>query len=95
MPRAIAARRTTIVGQRDGADAVRCTESFFAATPIARHLGGQLSEGRTHGFGFLYEAMAQLRREAGDRQVAEARTAVVTSGGGTPSGVMLLRRDGT
>ena len=28
--------------------------------PVNPH-GGQLSEGRTHGFGFLYEAMAQLR----------------------------------
>ena len=55
--------------------------------------GGQLSEGRTHGFGFIYEAMAQLRGDAGERQVADARTAVVTSGGGTPSGVMLLRSD--
>ena len=62
--------------------------------PVNPH-GGQLSEGRTHGFGFIYEAMAQLRHEAGDRQVTGARTAVVTSGGGTPSGVMLLRRDGT
>jgi len=54
--------------------------------------GGQLSEGRTHGYGFLYEAVAQLRHEAGDRQVADAKTAVVTSGGGTPSGVLLLQR---
>ena len=53
--------------------------------------GGQLSEGRTHGFGFIYEAMTQLRGDAGDRQVAGARTAVVTSGGGTPSGVLLLK----
>jgi acetyl-CoA acetyltransferase len=60
--------------------------------PVSPH-GGQLSEGRTHGFGFLYEAMAQLRHQAGDRQVAGARTAVVTSGGGTPSGVLLLRRE--
>jgi acetyl-CoA acetyltransferase len=56
--------------------------------------GGQLSEGRTHGFGFLYEAIVQLRREAGERQVANASTAVVTSGGGTPSGVLLMQRDG-
>ena len=62
--------------------------------PVNPH-GGQLSEGRTHGFGFLYEAVTQLRHEAGERQVRDARTAVVTSGGGTPSGVLLLRRDGT
>jgi acetyl-CoA acetyltransferase/uncharacterized OB-fold protein len=61
--------------------------------PVNPH-GGQLSEGRTHGFGFLYEAVAQLRHEADERQVADARTAVVTSGGGTPSGVLLLQRDG-
>jgi acetyl-CoA acetyltransferase/uncharacterized OB-fold protein len=59
--------------------------------PINPH-GGQLSEGRTHGFGFLYEGVVQLRHDAGDRQVAGARTAVVTSGGGTPSGVLLLQR---
>lgn len=62
--------------------------------PVNPH-GGQLSEGRTHGFGFLYEAIVQLRHEAGARQVPGAATAVVTSGGGTPSGVLLLRRDGT
>jgi acetyl-CoA acetyltransferase/uncharacterized OB-fold protein len=61
--------------------------------PVNPH-GGQLSEGRTHGYGFIYEAVTQLRGEAGDRQVADARTAIVTSGGGTPSGVLLVRRDG-
>jgi acetyl-CoA acetyltransferase/uncharacterized OB-fold protein len=61
--------------------------------PVNPH-GGQLSEGRTHGFGFIYEAVTQLRHDAGERQVAEAKTAVVTSGGGTPSGVLLLQRDG-
>jgi acetyl-CoA acetyltransferase len=59
--------------------------------PVNPH-GGQLSEGRTHGFGFLYEAIQQLRHDAGERQVAGASTAVVTSGGGTPSGVLLLQR---
>ena len=59
--------------------------------PVNPH-GGQLSEGRTHGFGFLYEAVTQLRHEAGERQVRDARTAVVSTGGGTPSGVLLLQR---
>ena len=61
--------------------------------PVNPH-GGQLSEGRTHGFGFVYEAMKQLRGEADRRQVADATTAVVATGGGTPSGVLLLQRDG-
>jgi acetyl-CoA acetyltransferase len=59
--------------------------------PVNPH-GGQLSEGRTHGYGFIYEAVVQLRHDAGERQVADAKTAVVTSGGGTPSGVLLLQR---
>ncbi len=59
--------------------------------PVNPH-GGQLSEGRTHGFGFIYEAVQQLRHSAGERQVKDAKTAVVTSGGGTPSGVLLLQR---
>ncbi|TMK88438.1 MAG: 3-ketoacyl-CoA thiolase [Actinobacteria bacterium] len=59
--------------------------------PVNPH-GGQLSEGRTHGYGFIYEAVTQLRGDAGERQVPEAQTAVVTSGGGTPSGVLLLQR---
>jgi acetyl-CoA acetyltransferase len=59
--------------------------------PVNPH-GGQLSEGRTHGFGFLHEAVVQLRHQAGERQVADAQTAVVATGGGTPSGVLLLQR---
>lgn len=67
--------------------------SLEGELPVNPH-GGQLSEGRTHGFGFIYEAVVQLRGEAGDRQVAGARNAVVTSGGGTPSGVMILQGEG-
>lgn len=60
--------------------------------PLNTH-GGQLSHGRTHGMGLLHEAVTQLRGEAGDRQVAGARVGVVSSGGLTPSGVLLLRSD--
>jgi acetyl-CoA acetyltransferase/uncharacterized OB-fold protein len=55
--------------------------------------GGQLSHGRTHGMGLVHEAVTQLRGDAGSRQVHDAATAVVTSGGLTPGGVVLLRRN--
>lgn len=60
--------------------------------PLNTH-GGQLSHGRTHGMGLIHEAVTQLRGEAGERQVAGARVAVASSGGLTPSGVILLRAD--
>jgi acetyl-CoA acetyltransferase len=60
--------------------------------PLNTH-GGQLSHGRTHGMGLIHEAVTQLRGEAGARQVSGARVAVTSSGGLTPSGVMLLRAD--
>ena len=61
--------------------------------PLNTH-GGQLSHGRTHGMGLIHEAVTQLRGEAGARQVSGARVAVASSGGLTPSGVLLLRTDG-
>jgi len=60
--------------------------------PLNTH-GGQLSHGRTHGMGLVHEAVTQLRGEADERQVAGARVGVVSSGGLTPSGVILLRAD--
>ena len=61
--------------------------------PLNTH-GGQLSHGRTHGMGLMHEAVTQLRGEAGERQVQGARVGVVSSGGLTPSGAILLRADG-
>jgi acetyl-CoA acetyltransferase len=58
--------------------------------PLNTH-GGQLSAGRTHGFGFLHEACVQLRGEGGERQVqGSPEVAVVTTGGGHPGGAWLL-----
>ncbi|MFF0818694.1 OB-fold domain-containing protein [Rhodococcus sp. NPDC003318] len=60
--------------------------------PLNTH-GGQLSAGRTHGYGFFREAVLQLRGQAPGRQVADPHVAVVSSGGGVPSGAILLRAD--
>jgi acetyl-CoA acetyltransferase len=58
--------------------------------PLNTH-GGQLSHGRTHGMGLVHEAIVQLRGEGGERQVPGARVGVVSSGGLTPGGAILLR----
>ena len=54
--------------------------------------GGQLAEGRLHGIGFLNEAVLQLRGQCEDRQVPDARVAVVTSGVYPQCGAMVLTR---
>ncbi|GAA1851521.1 hypothetical protein GCM10009836_34390 [Pseudonocardia ailaonensis] len=54
--------------------------------------GGQLSAGRTHGFGHIREAVVQLRGSGGERQVrSRPRVALVANGGGTRAACLLLR----
>ncbi|WP_421841234.1 thiolase family protein [Mycobacterium sp.] len=53
--------------------------------------GGQLSAGRMHGYWALHEGCAQLRGEAGQRQLLRRpEVAVVSVGGGPVAGCMLL-----
>jgi acetyl-CoA acetyltransferase len=53
--------------------------------------GGQLSAGRTHAYGHLYEAVVQLRGAGGARQVpGNPQVALVTAGGGWLAGALLL-----
>ena len=54
--------------------------------------GGQLSAGRLHGFGHLYEAVHQVRGTAGERQVPGVEVAVAAAGGGPLAGCLLLTR---
>ncbi len=59
--------------------------------PLNPH-GGQLSGGRLHGWGFLEEAIHQVRGTATGRQVAGAEVAAVSTGGGPVAGCALLTR---
>ncbi|MDG2026068.1 MAG: thiolase family protein [Acidimicrobiales bacterium] len=53
--------------------------------------GGQLSEGRLHGFGLVHEAVVQLRGDGDERQVpGSPEVCVVSTGGGHPGGALLL-----
>lgn len=60
--------------------------------PLNTH-GGQLAAGRLHGLGLLAEAVQQLRGECGERQVPDAKVAVVSNGHGPQCGAMVLRAD--
>ena len=55
--------------------------------------GGLLSEGYLHGLNHPYEAVLQLRGQAGARQVSGARTALVTGGAGPYGGAVLYTAD--
>jgi acetyl-CoA acetyltransferase len=66
--------------------------SLTGQLPLNTH-GGQLSAGRTNGYGNIYEAVLQLRGDAAERQIADAKVAIVSSGGGITASTMLLRTD--
>ena len=53
--------------------------------------GGQLSAGRFHGYGHIFEACQQLWGQAGARQVRDAKTCIVANGG-FGYGALLLKR---
>ncbi|MDQ1569524.1 MAG: hypothetical protein QOF79_198, partial [Actinomycetota bacterium] len=54
--------------------------------------GGQLSAGRLHGCGLLYEACVQLADRGGDRQAGRPDVVAVGVGGGPTAGAALLVR---
>jgi acetyl-CoA acetyltransferase len=54
--------------------------------------GGQLSAGRLHAFGHLYEVCLQLRGQAAGRQVTGAEVGAVSAGAGPLASCLLLRR---
>ena len=52
--------------------------------------GGQLAEGRLHAISLLNEAVLQLRNQCEDRQVPDAKVAVVACGLYMQCGAMVL-----
>jgi acetyl-CoA acetyltransferase len=55
--------------------------------------GGLLSEGYIHGLNSHFEAVLQLRRAAGERQVPGAEVALVTAGSGPYGGGVIYTVD--
>jgi acetyl-CoA acetyltransferase len=55
--------------------------------------GGLLSEGYIHGLNHHYESTLQLRGRAGERQVENARLALVTAGGGPFGGANIYSKE--
>ncbi len=75
-----------------GRSSATAAASRSAASCRSTRTAASSRPGRTHGYGFLHEAIVQLRGDAGERQVPDAEVAVVSTGGGTPGGCLLLTR---
>lgn len=71
-----------------GGDYFREGRATYGGDVLVNPHGGLLSEGYIHGFNHHYEAVLQLRGEAGERQLVGAETALVTAGAGPFGGAM-------
>jgi acetyl-CoA acetyltransferase len=70
-------------------DFFREGRATYGGDVVVNSHGGLLSEGYLHGLNHHYEAVLQLRGEAGVRQVAGAETALVTAGAGPYGGALV------
>ncbi|MFA7324408.1 MAG: lipid-transfer protein [Candidatus Nanopelagicales bacterium] len=70
-------------------DFFRTGQATYGGDVVVNPHGGLLSEGYIHGMNHHYEAVLQLRGEAGSRQVPGAETALVTSGAGPYGGALI------
>ena len=74
-------------------DFFREGRATYGGDVVVNPHGGLLSEGYLHGLNHHYEAVLQLRGEAGDRQVPEAALALVTSGAGPFGSALVYGRE--
>jgi len=61
-----------------------------SGTPMNTH-GGMLSEGRVHGMGYIAEAADQLMGLCGERQVPNAKRALIGQGGSVQNAAIILQ----
>jgi acetyl-CoA acetyltransferase len=78
----------------ESADFISAGETATDGTLPTNTNGGLLSEGYVHGMNTVVEAVLQLQgRATRERQIENAMTAVVTSGGLAEGSALVLRRD--
>ena len=76
-------------GKGEVGDYFREGRATYGGDVVVNPHGGLLSEGYLHGLNHHYEAVLQLRGQAGVRQVADAELALVTAGAGPYGGALV------
>jgi acetyl-CoA acetyltransferase len=76
-------------GKGETGDFFREGRATYGGDVVVNPHGGLLSEGYLHGLNHHYEAVLQLRGDAGKRQVEDAALALVTAGAGPFGGAIV------
>lgn len=80
-------------GKGEVGDFFREGRATYGGDVVVNPHGGLLSEGYLHGLNHHFEAVLQLRGQAGERQVPDARLALVTAGAGPYGGAIVYGKD--
>jgi acetyl-CoA acetyltransferase len=80
-------------GKGEVGDFFREGRATYGGDVVVNPHGGLLSEGYLHGLNHHYEAVLQLRGDAGPRQVPDARLALVTAGAGPYGSSLVYSRE--
>lgn len=80
-------------GKGEVGDYFREGRATYGGDVVVNPHGGLLSEGYLHGLNHHYEAVLQLRGQAGERQVEGAELALVTAGAGPYGGAIVYGKE--